>query len=144
MKQCIGTSAVCVIVGLAVTAISDAAGSTFLAAFLEDNLLLALIALLAINTSTSGVILSRLRELAENRPEIKFTRTLAAMRQATLEQVVLVALAVAVLVAKDSTWVAVNWPDAGFVANALLAAVFVYALQIMYDTAVAVYRIVDF
>lgn len=144
MKHWIGTAAVCLIVGLGVTALSDAAGSTYLATFLEDNLLLALIALLAINTATSGVILSRLRELAETRPEIKLTKTLAAMREATMEQVALVAVAVVVLVTKDSTWIATTWPQSAFFANALLAAVFAYAMQIMYDTAIAVYKIVDF
>ena len=132
-----------IVVGLVATAVSRLSGSTYLGTFLETNLLVVLIALMAINTTTVSVILTKMREIAEAHPEVDFASTRRNMRLSTVEQLVLVVIAAVLLTLKSSPWLVSHIPHFAFVGDSLLVAVFAYALQVLYDTASAVYVILD-
>lgn len=133
----------CIVLGLAATGLSSLAGSVFLSAFLDANLLLVLIALMAINTTTVSVILTKMKEIAQEHPGANFSATRKSMKQATLEQLALIVVAVLLQVAKTSPRVLSEVPSAKFILDALLVAVFAFALQILFDTAQGVYVILD-
>lgn len=143
MTRTIMIACTCIVIGLAADALSLAAGSTFLPDFMSANLLVVLIALMAINTTTVSVLLTKMREIADSHPEVNFQATRRSMRNATLEQLVLIVIAAVLLVVKGSTLILAKVPYSEFVITSLLVAVFAFALQVLYDTASAVYVILD-
>lgn len=143
MKQAIAVASTCIVIGLVVTGLSDAAGSSFLSGFLDQNLLLVLIALMAINTTTVSVILTKMKEIADASPDSDFSATRHSMKVSTVEQMVLIVVAVVLQVAKSSPWLLLRWDNFEFVINSLLVAVFAYSMQVLYDTAQGVYVILD-
>lgn len=143
MSRAIMLACTCTVIGLAAGALSHLAGSSYLETFLDANLLVVLIALMAINTTTVSVILTKMREIADAHPDVDFASTRRSMRAATLEQLVLIVVAAILLAAKGSPWLPAHVPHAAFVITSLLIAVFAYALQVLFDTAKAVYVILD-
>lgn len=143
MTRTITTGCTCIVIGLGVAALSDLAGSAYIETFLDANLLVVLVALMAINTTTASVILTKMREIADAHPKADFAATRRSMRGATIEQLALIVIAIALLAAKDSPWLIHRLPHAEFVLTSLLIAVFAFALQVLYDTARAVYVILD-
>ena len=139
----ITSACTCVVVGLAAAGVSRVLDSGFLGSFLSANLLVLLIALMAINTTTVSVILTKMREIADANPRVDFAATRRAMQGATIEQMVLIVLAAVLLVANGSPRLVAAVPHASYIITSLLVAVFVFALQILYDTAHAVYVILD-
>ena len=143
MTRTVTTACTCVVIGLAVVALSDLAGSTYIEQFLDANLLLVLVALMAINTTTVSVILTKMREIADSHPGADFAATRRSMQGATREQLVLIVVAALLLAAMHSPWLVRHMPHADFIVTSLLVAVFAFALQVLYDTARAVYVILD-
>jgi len=79
-----------IVVGASINGISLLIKSDFLCKFLDQNLILLLVAILAINTTTISVILSKMREIADKNPGVDFGRTIRAMKHSTLEHIYLV------------------------------------------------------
>ena len=133
----------CIVIGLAAISVSELLQSAYLPDFLGADLLVILVALMAINTTTASVILTKMREIADKNPEVDFAGTRRSMKAATVEQLALIVLAIALLVAKGSPSLLDHVPHASFAINSLLVAVFAFALQVLYDTSKAVYVILD-
>ncbi|TEA74152.1 hypothetical protein [Allopusillimonas ginsengisoli] len=116
----------------------------YLNAFLRNNLLTILIALLAINSATTGIVLTKIRGLMEmggNGSTFKSTRE--QMVLAVREQVALIVVAIAALTVASSPIL----PQSGIVElffESLVVGVFAYSLFVLYDTAVGVLIIIDF
>lgn len=115
--------------------------SNFLNVFLDGNLVTLLLALLAINTTTMSVIMTKLRDIAGGNHG-NFGRTINAMKESIVEQVALIVCSILVLIFKTSALL--QSPTADFVANAALIAIFIYAIQILYDTANGVFVILHY
>lgn len=98
---------------------------------------------MAINSTTASVVLAKMRELADRKPDLDFANTRKSMLNATLEQLVLIVLSATLQVVAGSTTLLTTTPIIEYVVNSLLIAVFAFALQIQYDTAKAVYVILD-
>ena len=143
MIRSLATACVCIVIGLAANAIFVLADSDYLARFLESNLLLLLIALMAINATTTGVILTRMRQIVDDDSKVDFTKTRKSLKSATREQFALIVAGGVLLAAKGSIWILQNVPHSDFVLTSLLIAVLAFALQILLDTAMAVYLLVD-
>jgi len=67
--------------------------SQFLANFLNSNLVNILITLLAINTATSSIVLTKLKDLGD-KSNFDFKDSFSELKTAILEQVVLICLAI--------------------------------------------------
>ena len=116
----------------------------YLNAFLRSNLLTLLIALLAINSATTGIVLTKIRGLIEiggNASTFKSTR--AQMVLAVREQVALIVVAIAALTVASSPLLPQNDTLQLFF-ESVVVGVFAYSLLVLYDTAVGVLLIVDF
>lgn len=133
-----------IVVGASINGISLLIKSDFLCKFLDQNLILLLVAILAINTTTISVILSKMREIADKNPGVDFGRTIRAMKHSTLEHIYLVGGAVALQIIKGSDLVCKKLLYAEFIADSLLIAIFIFSIHIVYDTAKSVYVILDY
>ncbi len=133
----------CLVGGFILFKISAFFETSFLDNFLEANLVTLLIALLAINLTTLSVIVTRLRELHEQKAA-DFSRTMRSMRWSIAEQLALIAVAVVFQMAKGSTNF-FKWDV--FIQESIIVvinSVFVCALCILHDTANAVFVLFRF
>lgn len=128
------------VISMVIHAVSLWLDSSFIEEFLDQNLITLLLALLAINTTTISVIMTKLREISDA-SGVSFSSSIHSMRMSVTEQVVLLAIAVLVLVLKNSTVITTRFTFAEFIANVLLIAIILRAVQILYDTANGVFVI---
>ncbi len=116
----------------------------YLPTFFDANLITILVALLAINTATMGIVLTKIRDLSDRSDsENMFLKTRAQMLLSIKEQISLVIIAMILLSIKSSPIFSAiqNMP---LLLNSLITAVFVYSLFVLYDTAKGVLIIIDF
>ena len=114
--------------------------SDFLIVFLSNNLITLLIALLAINTTTGSVVMTKLREIIE-RHGGDFSATLEQLKLSIIEQLTFIILAIIILILLESKPV-LSLND--FVKTFLeigLIAVFIASLNNLYDTASSIFVI---
>ncbi len=121
----------------------DMIGSTYLNLFLRSNLINIQIALLAVNSATMGIVLTKIRDLVDRASVSNaFTRTRAEMLLSIKEQMALIGVSIFILSTHD---VANGWlPGNPFVFSVSLLAVFIYSMMILYDIAKSVLLVVDF
>jgi hypothetical protein len=131
------------VIGLIVTLLANWLQSAFISTFLSENLITLLIALVAINTTTLSVVLTKIRELADQLGG-DFSRTAKEMKISIAEQVILVILAVAIQIIGTSALIVAKFPLVTLVSNVFLTSIFAYALYILYDTANSVFVILKF
>jgi hypothetical protein len=118
--------------------------SNFLHEFFRANLITILVALLAVNAATMGIVLTKIRDLIDkNGGADLFKSTRLNMLLSVKEQIGLIVLATIVLSVKSSP-VVVGIQNLSLLFSAIVAGIFVYALLILYDTAKSVLIIVDF
>lgn len=116
--------------------------STFIISFLKSNLVIILIALLAINTTTISVIMVKLRELKDNY-NLNFDNTTASIKHSIHEQVYLIPISLLVFTLQSSHIIYDKIPYSLFILNSLLICIFFYSLHILHDTANAVFIIIN-
>jgi len=120
--------------------------SDFLHNFFKNNLLTILIALLAINATTMGVVLTKIRDLQdrvkEQAPDF-FREAKEEMLISIKEQICLIISAVIVQVLRASKIIC-TVPKFDFILNSITAGIFVYSLIILYDTAKSVLVIMEY
>lgn len=100
MTNILKWSAISLVVAHFLNCACETLKTEFLAKFLEANLITLLIATLAINTATAGIILSRLSEM-NARYKLKFPLIISAMKTAILEQLGLIIVATGFLILKN-------------------------------------------
>jgi len=114
--------------------------SNFIEVFLQENLIALLLALMAINTTTISVIMTKLREISDA-SNTNFSRTILSMKNSITEQIVLLGLASVLLIFNSSKLLNQKWNNTNDVTTILLLTVFLYAIEILYDTAQGVFLI---
>jgi len=119
--------------------------SDFLKSFFEEDLITILIALLAINATTMGIVLTKIKEMIEKQKEGYkiFSNTREQMLLSIKEQISLIALATAFLTLNSSEAIS-DIKNAELTINSLLNGIFIYSLIILYDTAKSVLIIIDY
>jgi len=116
--------------------------SEFINVFLRDNIITLLVALLAINLTTIGIVLSKIRDILDLNKSSEFTNTRREMLLSVKEQIGLIIVASLLLIVRYSNAYE-SWEfDNIFIDTALLTT-FVYAIIILYDTAKSVFIIID-
>jgi hypothetical protein len=131
-------------VGVAVQFAQHFSGSDYLSAFLSTNLKNILVAVLAINSATMGIVLTKIRDLVDKHGgEDKFQATKKEMLLSIKEQIVLIGAAIVLLTAADSTYL-VGKDMVLLLIHSCVVGVFVYAMRILYDTAKSVLIIIDY
>lgn len=122
----------------------DALGSQYLNDFLKANLVNLLVTLLAVNSATMGIVLTKIRELVENHGHAdSFRETREQFLLSIKEQVFLIGAAVVLLTVQGSKHL-VGLPNLPLFLWSALAGVFIYGMMILYDTAKGVLIIIDY
>jgi len=144
IKQVSRTAFISLGVGFLVELLRNWLSSNFLQDFFEGNLVTILVALLAINAATMGIVLTKIRDLIDKRGGAKFFEsTKKNMLLSVKEQIGLIILATIALSIKSSPLVA-NVQNLSLFLDSVVTGIFVYALLVLYDTAKGVLIIVDF
>lgn len=117
--------------------------SNVFATYLRDNILALLITLLAINTATISVIVAKLHEISRL-TGVKFEKTISEVKQSLYEQIILIISSSIILIFYNSPIVKANFLFHEIFFNILITTVFIYALDILRDTGVAIFDILKF
>jgi hypothetical protein len=122
----------------------DWLASQYFNEFLRANLINILIALLAVNSATMGIVLTKIRELIEKHGHgDTFKSTRAQFLLSVKEQVALIASAILLLTVSQSKYLE-EIPNLDLFFGSAIAAIFVYSMTILYDTAKGVLIIIDY
>jgi len=143
MTQSLAIITVCIGIGLALELISQSLGSDFLSRFLAEDLITLLIALMAINTTTISVIMTKIKEIYDKKGGC-FLGTIKEMKKSIIEQVALIIIATILLIIRESKFVNTLNDSPIFFVDGLLLALLVYAVYILYDTACGIFVILNF
>lgn len=122
----------------------DWLASQYFIEFLRANLINILIALLAVNSATMGIVLTKIRELIEKHGHgDAFQKTRAQFLLSIKEQVALIGISIVLLTVSQSIHIReIQNVDMFF--GSAVTAVFVHAMTILYDTAKGVLIIIDY
>lgn len=144
IKQVLGNSMLAIGCGYLCQLGQEAAQSTFLNDFLKGNLINLLIALLAINSATLGIVLTKVRELIDKYGDHNsFTKTKSEMLLSVKEQFALIILAVLAQTALSSAILS-DYTRLKDALTVLVCGIFVYSLMNLYDTAKSVLIVIDY
>lgn len=144
MSHVLKTALISLSVGFLTEIVNGWLSTQFLSKFFEANLITILVALLAINAATMGIVLTKIRDLIDKNGGAEFfQKTRAQMLLAVKEQIGLVVFATIILTIKSGAPISTiaNMP---FLLNSIVTGLFVYALIVLYDTAKSVLIIVDY
>ena len=131
-------------IGFIAQVLQSSLTTNYLNYFLSENLITILIALLAINSATLGIVLTKIRDLVEKHGNAQcFNTTKQQMILSIKEQIALIIFAVTFLTIVSSPLVA-PYSNLKMLFDATVVAVFSYALFVLYDTAKGVLIIIDF
>lgn len=118
--------------------------TAYLNTFLSENLITLLVALLAVNSATLGIVLTKIRDLVDKYDnQDVFSSAQREMLLSIKEQIVLIVLAVVFLTMASSDFIA-GYGEVMLLLESCVVAVFVYALTILYDTAKSIFILLDF
>ncbi|MBC8798485.1 hypothetical protein [Shewanella algae] len=144
IKQVLTTSFISLGIGFLAELLNVWLGSKFLYGFFESNLVTILVALLAVNAATMGIVLTKMRDLIDKNGNAEaFKKTRSNMLLSIKEQIGLIILATIVLSVKSAP-VVQSIENMPLFFNSIVTGIFVYALLVLYDTAKGVLVIVDF
>jgi hypothetical protein len=119
-------------------------GSKYIDKFLADNLVSLLIALLAINSASLGIVLSKIREIMDSsNAGASFERTKNAMLFSIKEQIVLIFGSLILLMINDSEWLLKHLDWRATIEIAVITC-FTFAMLILYDSAKSIFVVLNF
>lgn len=142
MKAILKYSVISLLVGVAANCVSGQLQSTFLIGFLKGNLITILLALMAINGTTVGVVLTKMSDMA-NGDKTAFKLTRAAMHRSQIEQLFLIGIAVAALILLDSRLLETKYPLSIFWTQSIVIGVLFYGIVVLYDTTKSVFLLME-
>ena len=142
--QILKTAVMSIGVGFLAQVLQSMLCTNYLNNFLSQNLITILIALLAINSATLGIVLTKIRDLVEKHGNAQcFNSTKQNMILSIREQIALIIFAVIFLTVVSSNIVKA-YTNLKSLIDATIVGIFAYALFVLYDTAKGVLIIIDF
>lgn len=130
--------------GVFIVAMERWLGSKFIIDYLISNLLTIIIAVLAINATTIGIVLTKIREIMDEAKMLDgFEDTKSEMIFSIKEQIVLIIFSLLIIILIKSSAL-YGYSKTLDVLNVLLVSSFVFELWILYDTAKSVFVIIDY
>lgn len=144
IRQVLSTSFISIGIGFLAEIINNWLNSTYLHKFFESNLVTILVALLAVNAATMGIVLTKIRDLADKNGGFEvFKNTKLNMLLSIKEQIGLIILATIILSVRASPALQ-SIENISLLFNSIINGIFIYSLLVLYDTAKSVLIIVDF
>lgn len=132
-------------IGYVTISIENKIESNFFEVFLGGNLISLLVALLAINITTLGIILTKIRDILDknNLDGSYFKKTKQQMLIFIKEQLSLILFSAILLIVKKSILIK-DFTIIEQIINIFLTACFIYAIFILYDAAKSIFNLLDF
>ena len=130
------------LLGMIVRAAEVGLESYYFSDFLEKNIITLLIALMAINTTTIAVILTKLKEIADATGG-RFTETKDELKLSVKEQLAFIGISIVLLIIDNSRYMDAILPIFSHITPALLMSVLFAALDGLRDTGNSVFVILD-
>lgn len=115
--------------------------SPYLSEFLTSNIVTIILTLLAINTATSSVLTSKLDDISKNHSGFSFAATYRELKKSLFEQLILLVLSVVVLIILNSKLLKDNVDCLKEGSDIALTTIFIYTIDILRDTGVAIFEI---
>lgn len=144
ISQVLKTFIMSIGIGFLAQILQSSLETNYLNNFLSQNLITILIALLAINSATLGIVLTKIRDLVERHGNAQcFNSTKKQMILSIKEQIVLIVFSVIFLTVVSSRLIS-GHENLKMLFNTTVIAIFAYALFVLYDTAKGVLIIIDF
>lgn len=134
------TYALFILISLILVFVNKLLESDYLLTFLEKDLVTILIALLAINTTTASVIMTKLKEISDKN-QIDFSHTITELKHSMIEQVIYIVFAVSSMMLMGSKLIISLHKYSETFLEIILVAVFISALYNLYDTANSIFII---
>ena len=122
--------------------LSNSIESSFFSSFLNENVIIILVTLLAINTATSGLIISKLHELAEKNGA-NFNNSYNSLKNSLKEQIIIIIICSISLILRNSKLLETQIPFHFMIFDTIILATFIYSLDILYDTGKSIFLIVN-
>ena len=118
--------------------------SSFLLDFIKDNLVMLIIALLAINSTTLALVMTKIKDLIDktNRKD-SFQKTKKEMLFSVKEHIALIGFVILLLIFNSSPIIK-EYKQAITICNVLLVSSMIYSLQMLYDVSKSAFIILDF
>lgn len=117
--------------------------SDFVFTFLKANITNLQVALLAVNTATLGIVLTKIRELIDKTGKRSaFDATRNEMLLSIKEQIALTGASLLIIAIESAKNFPIQIPSDVF--QATLIASFIYSISVLYDTAKSVFVILDY
>ena len=124
--------------------VSDYIKSSFLSNFLITNIINLQITLLAINTATLGLIISKIYEILKEYPLIDLAQPIKEMKVSLKEQIILIGISfISLILLNNNLENIIDFEHKKLILNIILLSVLVYCIDILRDTGKAVFVIID-
>ncbi|WP_019026006.1 hypothetical protein [Colwellia piezophila] len=136
------TSSLFILLGGLVRYLCSSIDSNYLINFLDENLISLLIALLAINTTTGSILMTKLHDILKQHGG-DFQSTLSQLKLSIIEQLSFIIIALIALVLLDSKQIVESYFFAKLILESTLIAVFIASLHNLYDTASSIFIILS-
>lgn len=128
---------------LIIKIISHFIQSSFITTFLDTSIITILVALLAINTTTMSVLLTKLREISDKTGGT-FVTTIISLKNSRFEQITLIITSLLFLILKKSILINSIFSYNGLVCDIFITAAFIGGIYNLYDTGKAIFIIMEY
>ena len=132
-----------IVTSVALNLLAKGLGSDFIGPFIKGNIISILINLLAINIATCTILMTKLNEIKSN-ATVDFSATYRELKLSLKEQVILIATSFLILMLDKSTLLNMNIPHCTLCFDIVLTAIFIYAVDILWDLGKAVFAIINY
>ena len=134
-----------IVLGLIINLLSFFLANDYLVNYLLDNLITIQLTLLAINTATSGLVVSKMQDIKKENPHLDLKPISKSLLDSLKEQIILIIVAIALLIIIDSQITEkleyTKYFDFGL--EVFLIGVFINSVQILWDTGKAIFVMID-
>jgi hypothetical protein len=130
------------VLGIGINFLCVSLKSSYLTGFLDTNIILIFIPLLAINITTCSFIIGKLSDITEKYGTV-FTNTYKELKIGLFEQLGLIITATVCLVIKNSCYFISFGSNYLFILNSFLIGAFIYSLDILRDTGISIFQIFE-
>ena len=133
-----------IVISFIICVVSDYIKSSFLSNFLITNIINLQITLLAINTATLGLIISKIYEILKEYPLIDLAQPIKEMKVTLKEQIILIGISfMSLILLNNNLENIIDFEHKKLILNIILLSVLVYCIDILRDTGKAVFVIID-
>ena len=141
MMNYIKSISLLIVLSAIIVGLSKLLDSNFILDFLDDDLISILITVFAINTATNSLLIADLANIAKS-TDLKFKQSYEQIKFSIYEQLILIVLGFLLLMIRGSQ---INFEsEILFILDTLLVCVFAFSIDILRDTAMAVFKLIEF